>query len=94
MVSRLLLVFGAAAALLIGVTAPARAGPGNTGLRHSCALVGASCAGVQGVTCADVWTSSGYHPWAGGDPATAVRGGEPAGPGSGPPRWRRAGRPG
>jgi hypothetical protein len=67
MISRLLLVLGAAAALLVGVTAPAQAGPGHTNLRHSCTLVGAPAAGVQGVTCADIWATTGYHPWAGSE---------------------------
>ena len=67
MISRFLLVLGAAAALLLGVTAPAQAGPGNTNLRHSCTLVGASAAGIQGVTCADIWTNAGANPWGGGE---------------------------
>lgn len=67
MIRRLLFVLGAAAALLLGLVAPAQAGPAHTNLRHSCTKVGTPAAGIQAVTCADIWTTLDYHPWAGSE---------------------------
>jgi hypothetical protein len=68
MISRLLLVLGAALALVTGVTATAQADPDLTSLRHSCTEVGAPAAGIQGVTCADLWLrSSDPNPYSGGE---------------------------
>jgi hypothetical protein len=65
---RLLLVLGAALALLTGTAASAQADVTVTSLRHTCTLVGAPAAGIQGVTCADLWLrSSDPYPYTGGE---------------------------